>query len=142
MTLRKVTHGLSLALIILGCLACLSIIGCNSDSTPDPATVAVMANELDAFSPQEIEVDQGTVVTWTNVDSDDHTVIVDPLDPVAGGPNSDTALGHNIAPDGTYSWTVPDVPVGTKFYYHCRLHGTPGDGTNYGTGMVGLITVH
>jgi plastocyanin len=134
------------SLFILLTLAVLMIVlatGCGGGGIgPNPARVDVMATNLDTFAPRDIVVDKGTQVVWTNTDTDNHTVIVDPLDPVAGGPNSDVTKPAGITPQGTYSWTVPtNVASGTIWYYHCRIHGTAGNGHNYGTGMVGVIVV-
>jgi plastocyanin len=145
MKFRKRTTVL-LPLFILGIFSiffAMGAVSCNGGTdTPNPAKVAVDATDLDTFDPKVIEVDAGTIVTWTNIDTDDHTVIMDPLDPIGGGPNSDTALSHNIAPGAKFVWMVPETAVaGTRWYYHCRIHGAPGDGSSYGTGMVGVIIV-
>jgi plastocyanin len=93
------------------------------------------------FVPPDITVTVGSDVTWTNDSSFPHTASSDPLNPVAGGPESDTEFPTGLAGGQTYTWTVPDVPVGTVWYYHCRIHGFAGDGTAKGTGMTGSITV-
>ena len=41
-----------------------------------------------------------------------------------------------------FDWTtVSRVPSGTIWDYHCRIHGSAGNGHNYGNGMVGVIVV-
>lgn len=66
-----------------------------------------------------------------------HTITSD----TTPGPNSDTKYPTGLGNGQTYFWTVPNAPSGTKFYYHCRFHGTAGDGTDFGTGMTGVIVV-
>jgi plastocyanin len=141
MSRSKVISGLFFVLLTTCCLV--SAIGCGGGGGgANPARVDVMATSTDTFSPRDIVVDRNTRVVWTNVDTDPHTVIVDPLDPVAGGPNSDVTLAATIAPQGTFTWIVPsNAASGTIWYYHCRLHGTAGNGHNFGAGMVGVIVV-
>jgi plastocyanin len=143
MTVRKVMGKLWIVLFILGALALVTV-GCSDDTDngANPFEVHVQATTQDTFSPQEILVDKGTTVVWTNVDTDLHSVTTDPLDPVDEGPNSDAIFQMGIPPGQSFSWIVPkNVASGTMWYYHCRFHGTPGDGHSYGSGMVGLIVV-
>jgi plastocyanin len=143
MTQNKVVSSLLFMLLIMGSMVFVAATGCNGGGGgANPARVDVMATSLDTFDPRDIVVDKGTLVVWTNVDTDNHTVIVDPLDPVGGGPNSDLTMPAGIVPQGTFSWRVPDNAVsGTIWYYHCRIHGTAGTGHNYGNGMVGVMIV-
>src|SRR5689334_10417728 len=87
----------------------------------------------DAFLPMTIKVAAGQTIVWTNKDTDQHTVTVDTM---AGGPDSPV-----LDPNKKYTWQVPIVPSGTKFFYHCQFHGTAGNGTDFGTGMVGVVVV-
>jgi plastocyanin len=141
MTRSKVVSALFFMLLAICCIV--PVLGCGGGGGgANPARVDVMATNLDTFSPRDIVVDRNTNVVWTNIDTDPHTVVVDPLDPVGGGPNSDVTLGTTIAPQATFTWRVPsNAPSGTIWYYHCRLHGTAGTGHNFGTGMVGVIVV-
>jgi plastocyanin len=143
MTQNKVIASSLLILLILGSIVFVAATGCNGGgNSANPARVDVLATTLDTFSPRDIVVDRNTIVTWTNVDTDPHTVIMDSLDPVAGGPNSDVTKPAGIVSQGTFSWRVPvNAASGTIWYYHCRLHGTAGNGHNFGTGMVGVIVV-
>ena len=142
MTTRKIIGSSIFFLLIPACLAMALATGCNGGGVgPNPARIDVMATNQDKFNPRDIVVDKGTKVVWTNADTDNHTVIMDSLDPVAGGPNSDNTKPAGIPPQGTFSWTVPNVQSGTIWYYHCRFHGTAGNGHDFGTGMVGVIVV-
>jgi len=93
------------------------------------------------FSPRTITVPRGSTVKWVNKESFPHTVTRDALNPVAGGPDSDAAFPTGMALNDSYSWTVPSVASGTTFFYHCRFHGTPGNGSSLGAGMTGSVTV-
>ncbi|MFH1514139.1 MAG: hypothetical protein ABIG42_01635, partial [bacterium] len=94
-----------------------------------------------SFSPMQLYVPAGATVTWTNNSSVPHTATADPLNPVGGGPNSDIEYPLGLSNGDQYIWTVPDEPSGTVWYYHCKFHAVPGDGTSLGTGMVGSIMV-
>lgn len=109
-------------------------------------TVGVVSNTVDvsismsAFSPKTLNVNKGTTVRWTNNDAINHTVTTD----VSGsGPNSDATFPSGLTHSAQYSFTVPANAVsGTKFFYHCRFHGSAGNGTNFGIGMTGVIIVN
>ena len=115
------------------------VTGCN-DST-DYETFNISMTSLDTYDPQAVTGHVGALIVWTNDDTDPHTVLRDPQNAVAIGPNSDAVLPNGIAPGESFSWLVPNVPSGTVFYYHCRFHGAAGDGSSVGTGMAGLIEV-
>jgi plastocyanin len=81
-----------------------------------PTGAEVLGNR--AFSPDNLEVDAGTTVTWTNTDSVSHT-------------STSNASGWDsgiIAPGRQFSFTY-QTP-GT-FPYHCAIH----------PGMVGTVVV-
>jgi len=87
-----------------------------------------------AFGIKDLTVTAGQTVVWTNNDFTGHTVT---RDVGTVGPSSGT-----IAPNGTYSFHIDNtIPVGTDIYYHCSFHGTAGNGTTFGTGMVGVLRV-
>ena len=68
---------------------------------------------------------------------DNHTVDSD-----TGLFDSDDDFPGGLAPGDKWSWTVPSTAArGTVYFYHCDFHGAAGNGTSYGTGMVGSITV-
>jgi plastocyanin len=141
MTQTKVMGNCLFVALILTCFVT-GVAGCGGSGGANPARVDVAANEQNAFIPQNIVVARGTQVVWSNTASHNHTVIADPQDPVAGGPNSDASQPAGIPPQGQYSWTVPgNAASGTIWYYHCRIHGTAGNGHDYGSGMVGVIVV-
>ena len=71
-----------------------------------------------AFAPDDLTVDAGSTVTWTNTDNTTHTSTSD-----AAGWNS-----GNIPPGGHFSAMFPTA--GT-FSYHCTIH----------PGMIGTVTV-
>ncbi|MDO8490527.1 MAG: cupredoxin family copper-binding protein [Dehalococcoidia bacterium] len=71
-----------------------------------------------AFSPASISVPVGTTVTWTNKDSEAHTVASD-----SGVFNS-----GNLSTNKSFSYTFATAGV---FPYHCSLH----------TYMKGTVTV-
>src|SRR5215213_4174321 len=62
-----------------------------------------------AFSPQAIEIEVGTTVTWENYDSTAHTVTADDGSFDSG----------NLEPDADFSHTFDQAG---EFTYHCMLH--------------------
>jgi plastocyanin len=94
------------------------------------------------YIPREITVPAGTTVTWVNDDPVEHTVTADATNPTPGGPSSDTDFPNGISQGQSWSWQVPLTAAnGTRWFYHCRFHGLPGDGTSLGAGMTGSITI-
>ena len=120
--------GVSCALLV--CAACGSYSAPSPTPTPTPApppgttasaiTIQAGAEALGnrAYAPPDLTVAVGTVVTWTNGDSQSHTADSD-----APGWNSGI-----IRSRGTFSVTFDTA--GT-FPYHCSIH----------PGMVGRVTV-
>jgi plastocyanin len=91
--------------------------GTTSSAVSIPTGAEVLGNR--AFSPDTLEVDAGTTVTWTNTDSVAHT-------------STSNATGWDsgiISPGRQFSFTY-QTP-GT-FPYHCAIH----------PGMVGTVVVH
>ncbi|MBI3986796.1 MAG: hypothetical protein HY343_07750, partial [Lentisphaerae bacterium] len=104
--------------------------------------VQVVSMVGSVFNPVAVTVSPGQTVQWTNQDILPHTVTADPGNPVSGGPDSDTPFPDGFTAGQTYSWTVPTNAVsGTQWFYHCRFHGSAGNGSNLGSGMAGMITV-
>jgi plastocyanin len=126
----------SIRLAVAAALAVLAV-ACGSDSsspsTPSPTPVPtpggassavsipagaeILGNR--AFTPDNLEIDAGTTVTWTNTDSVAHT-------------STSNANGWDsgiIAPGRQFSFTYQTA--GT-FPYHCAIH----------PGMVGTVVVH
>ncbi|MEV7780860.1 cupredoxin family copper-binding protein [Kitasatospora sp. NPDC088351] len=79
-------------------------------SVPAAANAVTIKNF--AFSPATLTVKAGTTVTWTNTDSDAHTVT---SKQGSGGPLQSAALATN----DTYSYTF--TAPGTYAYY-CTIH--------------------
>jgi outer membrane protein assembly factor BamB len=116
----------------MGTLALNFIIGTKDTAERVPLTIA------GEILPRHLKVKPGTIVSWTNKSGGPRTIIGD-----TGEFSSDAQYPDGI-PDGeTWVWIVPDdMELETMLYYHDRLNGgKPGDGENYGTGLVGLIEV-
>jgi plastocyanin len=80
----------------------------SSSSQPEATTKVTIANM--SFSPDQITVDKGATVTWTNNDSTAHTVTSD----------TGTELSSdNIQPGSDYTHTFNQA--GT-YKYHCSIH--------------------
>jgi plastocyanin len=79
---------------------------------PAPAGPSAAVDIKDyAYMPKDLMVSRGTTVTWTNLDSDDHTV----TSSTSSGPLKSATLKKG----GTYSYTF--TRSGTYNYY-CALH--------------------
>ena len=137
--LLVITVALGLALGVILASGCA---GSTPGTGPGPTTVDVSATSGSVFSPSTVTVSPGDTVRWTNQASTPHTVTSDAANPTAGGPGSDGQYSGGIPQGQTYSWTVPaSAASGTHWYYHCRFHGSPGNGSGQGTGMAGTIAV-
>ena len=133
--LRNAWPVLGIAVVLLGA-AWLSVSAAGSGAA---VTVSIASFQ---FSPRVVGAHPGDTVTWTNYDNYAHTVTSDPSQISAYGPNSDTQFPNGIPPEQSYSWTVPgNAPAGITWYYYCRFHGVPGDGTTFGQGMTGAVTI-
>lgn len=64
-----------------------------------------------AYEPATLEVSAGTTVTWTNMDSADHTVTFD----------DDSVDSGNMANGATFEHTFDSAG---EFAYHCEIHPT------------------
>lgn len=76
-----------------------------------PVTGNAVAIKNFAFSPATLKVKVGTTVTWTNQDTDDHTVTSAPT----GGPLQSAALATHAA--YSYTFTKPGT-----YAYLCTIH--------------------
>ena len=94
----------------------LPISGAPSSAVTIPSGAATLANR--AFSPDELDVEAGDTVTWTNTDSVAHTSTSD-------HPGWDSGT---VAPGGRFSFEFRSP--GT-YQYHCAIH----------PGMVGTVVV-
>jgi plastocyanin len=117
----------------------------------------VVVPEEDRFTPFAITIHSGDVVLWTNMDSDDHTVVSDDF-VNSGGPRHIDRLLPGTESNGGQPGQVrlrfgrPGV-----FVYYCRFHShlddshqpvAPGPeggiedaNGNLGTPMMGVVTV-
>ena len=130
----------ALLCVSLGLMTCLGLAGCeDSNSNTDEAKVAM--SKSDTFSPPSLVMASGKTVQWINNDDNPHSVTADALNAVAGGPDSDSEFPTGVPSGNSYTWTVPSAPSGTRFFYHCRFAGAEDGGTNFGTGMSGLVTI-
>jgi plastocyanin len=104
--------------------------------TITPSGPVVVRIENFAFAPADTTVAAGSSVEFTNLDQGvQHSVTKD----VQVQPGPDMPL---LNPGASYVFQVPPTAAsGTTFFYHCRFHGTPGDGTTLGAGMAGVIRV-
>jgi plastocyanin len=85
-------------------------------------TAAVSATDNE-FSPEEIEVEAGTTITWTNNGDAPHTVTAD---------NGSFESG-NMDPGDEFSETFSEQG---RYPYYCEYHGAPD-----GQGMSGVVVV-
>jgi plastocyanin len=79
--------------------------------TPAVDVTSVAMTNQDTFSPAIIQVPAGTTVTWTNTDTDAHTVTFMPMMFNSGN--------NNVAPGSTFSRTFTASGV---YYYRCLYH--------------------
>ena len=99
---------------------------------PPPVTVILKNN---TFSPSDITVVLGQRIIFRQEDQNVHTVTKD----VASGPGPDSG---DLSYGAIFNYTVPlTAPHGTNIFYHCTHNGTAGNGTTFGTGMVGVTRV-
>jgi plastocyanin len=163
------TRRLSLPLLLLlGLLVSLAAISAgaassaagSSDQGADARRNAhrqVIVPDEDRFTPFAQTVHVNDIVTWINMDTDDHTVVGDDFESTAGPRRLNVLLkgtDNNGGKPGVFSLRLTNP--GT-FVYYCRFHShldsehqpvAPGpkggiedpDG-NHGTPMMGIITV-
>ncbi|HVT13753.1 MAG TPA: plastocyanin/azurin family copper-binding protein [Fimbriimonadaceae bacterium] len=102
-------------------------------------TVDVSMTGSMTFSPKSVVAHAGDTIQWTNNGAMPHTVL---SDTGVTGLDSSTSFVGGMQPGDVFTWAVPaNATVGMKYYYHCTFHGTAGNGSNFGTGMTGVITV-
>jgi len=128
-------------LYVILTFAALTLAGCGGGSNGGASNGenTVSMTGVHSFSPVNLTVHAGDVVTWKNTDSANHTVTSD-----TGTANLDssTQFPSGLPGQATFQFTVPaGTAAGTVFYYHCAFHGAAGDGAHLGTGMAGSITV-
>ena len=71
----------------------------------------------DGFVPSALQINTGTTVIWTNVDSAAHRVASDPFPTHSGLPTLDSK--SNIADNGTYRYTFDKPGI---YGYHDELN--------------------
>ncbi len=92
----------------------------SADAPSDaPAESTAPVIEGFAFDPQEISIEVGDEVTWTNNDGTAHTVTAD----------DDSFDSGNLSGGDTFSQTFDEAG---EFAYHCNIHSS----------MTGTITVN
>jgi plastocyanin len=86
--------------------------------------VFIRSQSGDVYDPATIQVVRGTVVTWTNQDTDPHTVVLS----YAVTATSDLWTSGVLATgqSASYTFTSPG-----RYMYHCSLH----------VGMIGVVLV-
>ncbi len=140
MSMRPSHVAIGLSAAGLLAVSALLVTGCGGGLPTVSATIS--CTDSDTFSPIVLSVNAGDYIQWTNNDTDPHTVIADTANALLGGPNSDSAYPSGIPAGQSYQWMVPHyAQPGAVFYYHCRINGTAGNGSNIGTGMAGRIVV-
>ena len=82
------------------------------------------------YTPADVRVAKGEVVSWTLLEGK-HSVSSDLAKWFDSGVMERSGQG--------YTFRAPRTDV--TIYYHCRVHGFAGDGTTWGSGMVGRIVV-
>jgi plastocyanin len=119
--MRSLFQDLTLIIVSAG-LIVLAGLGCAAEGqppalpppTPTPSAVAVMIRDFQ-FRPDSLTIKKGTTVTWTNMDSVQHTV----TRPTEGGIQVAGPDSPILNKGETYSYTYDTVGI---FDYHCRIH--------------------
>ncbi|MEA2625399.1 MAG: hypothetical protein QOD06_1444 [Candidatus Binatota bacterium] len=116
----------------------------------------VIVPEADRFTPFTVTIHVGDSVEWVNNDGDDHTVVSDDAFNTAGHKGTDVLLPGTDNNGGEPSTFKLRFNHPGTFVYYCRFHAhldaenqpvAPGpdggieDGSNFGTPMMGIITV-
>jgi plastocyanin len=129
------------AALTIAALTVTALTGCGGTGADQftGQTFNVSITSSDTYSPVDIVVPAGSKVQWTNNDDSNHTVTSDTNQQFL---NSDLFIPSGLRPADKFQWIVPqNATSGTKYFYHCRFHGTAGNGTTLGTGMAGSITI-
>ncbi len=86
--------------------------------------VFIRSQSGDVYDPATIQVVRGTVVTWTNQDTDPHSVVLS----YAVTATSDLWTSRVLATGQSASYTFTSTG---RYVYHCSLH----------VGMIGVVLV-
>jgi plastocyanin/nitrous oxidase accessory protein NosD len=99
-----------------------------------PVGAAEQTNRVEirnnVYAPADVHVARGEKVQWTLAEGR-HSVTSD------SPKGFDSGVIESVGKTFTISAPRTDVTL----YYHCRIHGTAGDGDHWGSGMVGRIVV-
>jgi plastocyanin len=123
------------SLVLLTSIAVAGACGDDDDTTSptiecEPTDTKVCIPRFE-FDPEELTVDNGTSVTWENVDAITHTSTSNPNNPTAC-PDWDHVMSqNNTSPAVAFS---PGNAVRCEYY--CRLHATPTTGAMRGVVQV------
>jgi len=117
----------------------------------------VIVPEEDRFTPFSQTIHAGDSVKWINMDTDDHTVVSDDFFNTAGHQGLNVVLKGTDNNGGKPGVFTLRFPLPGTFVYYCRFHshldahhqpaapgpdgGIQADDGNFGTPMMGVITV-
>jgi plastocyanin len=130
--MKQLGHAVLAAAATLAVLAFLA--GCGSSATsssggptglsntgaavPGSAKATVVIKDF-TFTPADLKITMGTVVTWVNKDSVPHTVTMATGPGVDGQPLAQGVNSGQIAPGKSWSWQVNKKG---NWFYMCTLH--------------------
>jgi plastocyanin len=114
---------------LLAVAAASSLVAACGDDEPEVQLVEGVTVEVDAldnsFRPQDVEVQAGTEILWTNVGRNEHDVA-----PAEGDDFGVEAEGFEPGDEYSFRFMEPG-----EYAYYCTLHGTAD------AGMIGSVTV-
>lgn len=126
-------------------------------ATPPHVSRMVIVPQADRFTPFAVTISAGDRVEWTNMDTDDHTIVSDDTFNTAGHKGTDRLLPGTDSNGGQPGKFTLRFPHAGTFVYYCRFHAhldddhqpaAPGPeggiqdaSGNFGTPMMGVITV-
>jgi len=146
-------------------LGAMSFSAAADDSKSNHPRQQVIVPQEDRFTPFALTIHVGEVVEWVNNDTDDHTVVSDDVFNTTGPTALDRLLpGTDSNPSHQPGTLRIRFRQPGTFVYYCRFHSTldaahqpvapgpeggiqgtgsipPGNLSNFGTPMMGVITV-
>jgi len=132
-------HPIQGELMILRCgltlLLALTVLSCGTVRSPTesgPAGLTITASNF-MFSPANLTVAPGTIVTWRNAGGFHNVTADDGSFQCSNGCNDTGGNGSPSSNSWTFSRTFATPGV---VHFHCQIHGAVG-----GVGMSGTITV-
>jgi plastocyanin len=156
---KTLCHPATLLILSLALLTALGA-SASSDSRDQGKRVThnqVIVPEEDRFTPFSQTIRAGEAVRWTNLDSDDHTVVSDDFLNTTGSRGVNLLLKGTDSNGGVPGTVILHFNHPGVFVYYCRFHAhldgahqpaAPGPeggiqdaGGNFGTPMMGVITV-